>query len=76
MPEFKERPISRSDDKEIIQCIFEPGFSTRDEVSEVSGRGVGMDVVKKEAKKIDGVIKVESTLGKGTTFKIELPILK
>ena len=76
LPEFKERPISRSDDKEIIQCIFEPGFSTRDEVSEVSGRGVGMDVVKKEAKKIDGVIKVESTLGKGTTFKIELPILK
>tara|TARA_Y100001954_G_scaffold86756_1_gene95112 strand:- start:26255 stop:28039 length:1785 start_codon:yes stop_codon:yes gene_type:complete len=76
LPDFKEHPMVKGDDSEIIQCIFEPGFSTRDEVSEVSGRGVGMDVVKKEALKIDGLIKVESTLGKGTIFKIELPILK
>ncbi len=76
LPGFKEGLMAKGDDQEIIQCIFEPGFSTRDEVSEVSGRGVGMDVVKKEAQKIDGFIKVESILGKGTIFKIELPILK
>ena len=76
IPSFKDKPAAKGNDEEVIQCIFEPGFSTREEVSEVSGRGVGMDVVKKEVQKIDGTIEVKSKLGKGTTFKIELPILK
>ena len=58
----------------LIQLIFYPGFSTRDDVSEISGRGVGLDVVKDIVKKLNGKIDVFSKVGKGTVFRIHLPI--
>jgi two-component system, chemotaxis family, sensor kinase CheA len=54
--------------------IFHPGFSTADEVTEVSGRGVGMDAVRKSLAKINGVIEVNSTAGMGAIFTIKLPL--
>ncbi|NVJ60339.1 MAG: chemotaxis protein CheA [Gammaproteobacteria bacterium] len=59
---------------EIDQLIFEPGFSTADVVSDVSGRGVGMDVVKKNINALGGSVYVESTPGVGSTFSIRLPL--
>jgi two-component system chemotaxis sensor kinase CheA len=61
-------------DKDIIQLIFAPGFSTAQTVSAVSGRGVGMDVVRTNIKKLKGSIEIESTVGKGSTFIIKLPL--
>ncbi len=60
-------------DEEIIRFIFEPGFSTRDQVSEISGRGVGMDVVNTVVKALGGNLSIETHLGKGTRFTIRLP---
>ncbi|MBL8217470.1 MAG: Hpt domain-containing protein [Bryobacterales bacterium] len=61
-------------DQELYSLIFLPGFSTAREVSEVSGRGVGLDVVKATVSKLKGTISVTSDLGKGTTFTIRLPM--
>ncbi len=61
-------------DKEKINLIFLPGFSTAEKISEVSGRGVGMDVVKTNLDKLGGVVDVDSILGEGTTIKIKLPL--
>lgn len=73
-----EKGIIKADqtvtDHEAIQLIFHPGFSTKDQVSEISGRGVGMDVVKTNIKKISGDVFVESHVGKGSLFKISLPL--
>ena len=63
-------------DKEIIQIVFEPGFSSREKADHVSGRGIGMDAVKKEVMKLEGKVWAESNLGKGSKFIIELPHLK
>ncbi len=60
-------------DHEIIQLIFEDGFSSKDEVSDFSGRGVGMSAIKYEAEAIGGKVWVDSTLGKGTTLTLEIP---
>ncbi len=60
--------------KELIKLIFRPGFSTAEAVSDVSGRGVGMDVVMSSLSKVGGVVDVDSTVGKGTTIKIKLPL--
>ncbi len=60
--------------EEALQLIFLPGFSTKEVASSVSGRGVGMDVVKTAVEKHRGAIRTESVLGKGTTFTIRLPI--
>lgn len=60
-------------DEEIKMLIFTPGFSTRDEASEISGRGVGMDVVKTTVEKLGGTIKIFSEKGKGTKIRIQLP---
>jgi len=59
--------------EEVLNLIFTPGFSTAQAVSDVSGRGVGLDIVKQRIKKIGGKIEVDSTTGKGTSFKIKLP---
>ena len=59
--------------EEVLMLIFEAGFSTKEEVSELSGRGVGMDVVKKAIDSISGNIKVETEEGKGTTIVLKLP---
>jgi two-component system chemotaxis sensor kinase CheA len=60
--------------KEIFNLIFEPGFSTAEKVTNISGRGVGMDVVKKNIQKLKGIIDLDSTPGHGTTTVIKLPI--
>ncbi len=62
------------DDKSIFELIFHAGFSTRDKVTEVSGRGVGMDVVKKCVERLRGKMEVTSVLGKGSHFQLKLPL--
>ncbi len=66
-----DRKMSR---KEILDLIFLPGFSTAKKVTDVSGRGVGMDVVKKKISDIRGEVEVESEVGQGTTITIKLPL--
>jgi len=61
-------------DPEIFDLIFHPGFSTAVEVTDVSGRGVGMDVVKKRIQKLRGHVEITSTPGHGTTFCLRLPL--
>ncbi|HEY0054555.1 MAG TPA: chemotaxis protein CheA [Pedobacter sp.] len=61
-------------EKEIFNLIFLPGFSTAEQISEISGRGVGMDVVKRKIEDIRGQIKISSQVGIGTTITIKLPI--
>lgn len=61
-------------DDEIKELIFDPGFSTKVNVTGVSGRGVGMDVVKQKITALNGTIELMSELGKGTTFRITLPL--
>lgn len=61
-------------EEEIVNLIFHPGFSTKSEVSEISGRGVGMDVVKTNIEKLSGEVKVITEIGKGSKFKVVLPL--
>ncbi len=61
-------------DREVFNCIFHPGFSTASQVTDVSGRGVGMDVVKKQIQKLRGHVEIESVPGKGTFFFLRLPL--
>jgi len=61
-------------DDDLVNLIFHPGFSTKAEVSEISGRGVGMDVVKTNIEKLSGEVKVMTELGKGSCFKVVLPL--
>lgn len=60
--------------KEAYQLIFAPGFSTAQVVSNISGRGVGMDVVRTNIQKLKGIIDIDSVLGEGSTFTIKLPL--
>jgi two-component system chemotaxis sensor kinase CheA len=62
------------DDRQSLQLIFLPGFSTKDQISSVSGRGVGMDVVKTNITRLNGKIDIESIPGQGTTLTISLPL--
>ena len=64
----------RLSDRETMELIFTPGFSTADQVTDVSGRGVGMDVVKKNILRLKGVFDVDSQPGVGTTFTMKLPL--
>jgi two-component system chemotaxis sensor kinase CheA len=61
-------------DHEAIRLIFLPGFSTAEKITNVSGRGVGMDVVKTNIEKIGGQVDIQSTIGQGTTLKIKIPL--
>ncbi|MBS1161055.1 MAG: chemotaxis protein CheA [Proteobacteria bacterium] len=61
-------------DAEIVNLIFEPGFSTVDQVSKLSGRGVGLDVVRRNIQSLRGAVNVSSNEGRGTTFSIRLPL--
>ncbi|PLV59402.1 chemotaxis protein CheA [Thermotoga sp. KOL6] len=69
-----ESEASRLSDQEILNFLFMPGFSTKDKVSEVSGRGVGMDVVKNVVESLNGSISIESEKDKGTKVTIRLPL--
>ncbi len=62
------------DDKQALQLIFLPGFSTKDQISNVSGRGVGMDVVRTNIQKLNGRIDINSEVGEGTRISISLPL--
>jgi two-component system, chemotaxis family, sensor kinase CheA len=62
-------------ESEIFQLIFEPGLSTADQVSDVSGRGVGMDVVRQQVQKLGGRIEIRSRAGQGATFLLRLPLM-
>ena len=59
---------------QLLELLFEPGFSTADKLSDLSGRGVGMDVVRTQIEELNGTISIESTLGKGTTFSLQIPL--
>lgn len=61
-------------DEQARMLIFEPGFSTKDEISDLSGRGVGMDVVKRNVLQMNGTVALTSEIGRGTTVMIELPL--
>ncbi len=61
-------------DREVFQLVFEPGFSTAEAVSDLSGRGVGMDVVKRNIEALRGSVEIDSNVGKGTTVNIRLPL--
>ena len=65
---------ARMSDHEGLHLIFMPGFSTAEKITNVSGRGVGMDVVKTNIEKIGGTVDLQSQLGKGTTLKIKIPL--
>lgn len=67
-------PGSPMSDKEIYALIFEPGFSTADQVSNLSGRGVGMDVVKRNVTSLRGSIDIDSEIGVGATMRIRMPL--
>jgi len=68
------KPDSKISDRDVLQYIMEPGFSTAEEVTQISGRGVGMDVVDSEIKQLGGVLEIDTIQGKGTTFKVRLPL--
>jgi two-component system chemotaxis sensor kinase CheA len=61
-------------DSEVINLIFQPGFSTTDSVTDISGRGVGLDVVRKAVETLRGRVEVSSEFGKGCTFSVRLPL--
>jgi len=75
----REKGLIKSKDlrltsKEIINLIFEPGFSTAEKITDISGRGVGMDVVKTNIGRINGIIDVSSEVGKGTRIILKIPL--
>jgi len=65
---------ARISDNEAYNLIFAPGFSTKDQISDISGRGVGMDVVKTGISQLNGTISIDSKLGTGTTIEIKVPL--
>ena len=69
-----EREADQMTDKEAYALIFKPGFSTAAKITNVSGRGVGMDVVKTNIEKLNGIIEIDSELGKGSSFKLKIPL--
>jgi len=70
----KREEAERIGEYDLLNLIFEPGFSTASEVTEVSGRGVGMDVVRTTIDRLKGTVHVSSTVGKGTTIQLRVPL--
>ena len=68
-----EREVDNMTDKEAFSLIFKPGFSMAKQVTNVSGRGVGMDVVKTNIEKLNGIIDIDSEVGRGTIMKLKIP---
>lgn len=71
---YKAEQLQNMSDREALELIFHPGLSTARAVTNVSGRGVGMDVVKTHMEKIGGMIEIQSSRGKGTTFRLKIPL--
>lgn len=71
---ISEEAARRMPDLEAINLIWAPGFSTADKVSDISGRGVGLDVVKNNIEKLNGSVEIRSEIGKGTEFIVKLPL--
>jgi two-component system chemotaxis sensor kinase CheA len=71
---ISEKQVKGMTNKEKVNLVFLPGFSTAKEVTDVSGRGVGMDVVKTNLDKLGGVVEIDSKIGKGSLIKIKLPL--
>ncbi len=71
---ISEKDADTMSEKEAFALIFRPGFSTAAEVTSVSGRGVGMDVVKTNIEKLNGLIDIDSEIGKGTSIKLKIPL--
>lgn len=71
--DFNAQILNNASDRELIDLIFEPGFSTASQVTSLSGRGVGMDVVRTNLRQVRGDVRVDTQLGKGTTFTITVP---
>ena len=71
---YNAEQLQRMSDREALELIFHPGLSTARAVTNVSGRGVGMDVVKTHMEKIGGMIEIQSSRGRGTTFRLKIPL--
>ncbi|PZU98386.1 MAG: hybrid sensor histidine kinase/response regulator [Pseudanabaena sp.] len=71
---LSEEELRQSDKEELLDLIFEPGFSTADYVTDLSGRGVGLDVVRSNLDLIGGSVRIETELGKGTSFILTVPV--
>ena len=71
---ISEKEAEQMSEKEAFMLIFKPGFSTAAKVTNVSGRGVGMDVVKSNIEKLNGIIEIDSEVDKGTTLKLKIPL--
>ncbi len=71
---ISEKEADQMSDKEAFALIFKPGFSTAQKVTSVSGRGVGMDVVRNNIEKLNGLIEIDSEVGKGSVFRLKIPL--
>lgn len=69
-----EEEVERMTDKDLIFLIFRSGVSTAQQITDISGRGVGMDIVRSHIEKLNGIVDIDSKLGEGTTFTIKLPL--
>ena len=70
---YSEEQVAKMNDNELAQIIFQPGFSTSKTVSQISGRGEGMDMVKETVDSVGGCLEIETDLGKGASIKISFP---
>lgn len=73
-PEFNSGRVENMTDSQLLECLFLPGFTTAPIVTEVSGRGVGMDVVRSKVESVAGTVTLRSTPGKGTCVQIKIPL--
>lgn len=71
---YRDTELNRMSEKELLNLLFDPGFSTADRLSEVSGRGVGMDVVRTNLEKMGGSIEITTQSGRGTSVKLMMPL--
>jgi two-component system chemotaxis sensor kinase CheA len=69
-----QEELARLSEADILDFVFRPGFSTAEEITEVSGRGVGLDVVRSVLHRLKGTVEIQTRLGEGTTFRLKLPL--
>ncbi len=71
---FTQEEVNKMDDQDAVRIVFLPGFSTAEKISDISGRGVGMDVVRSKIESLSGHVDVETKVNEGSVFKIKLPL--